>query len=280
MPRFEFPEDAAGALARSAKYQLWRTRPPGAFGQPDACRPDEAAALLAQAVAVGDGWLDPQRTAVLLNCYGIPVVATRIVHGPQKAVAAAVELGGPVALKAYVPSLRRKSSIGAVRLGLLGEVAVRTAAREIGEKVRRAGRRLDGLAVQPMATPGVELMAGVVVDQSFGPVIACGAGGPSGELLGDVAVRITPLSDLDAAELVRSLRTFPLLSGYDGATPCDVRAVEDVLLRLSALVEAHREIVEVEVHPLIAGPEGVQVVDAQIRVRDASPREPLASLRT
>ena len=94
--------------------------------------------------------------------------------------------------------------------------------------------------------PGVELIVGVVNDHSFGPVLACGAGGTTAELIKDVAVRITPVGDVDATEMLRSLRTFPLLDGYRGAPRCDLRAIEDVLLRVSALVEAHSEIVELD----------------------------------
>ena len=107
-------------------------------------------------------------------------------------------------------------------LGLNGASAVRAGVQEIEAAVAKSGHRLEGLIVQPMAASGVELLVGVVHDESFGPVIACGAGGTSVELLRDVAVRITPLSDLDAEEMLRSLRTFPLLDGYRGAAKCDL----------------------------------------------------------
>ena len=103
-----------------------------------------------------------------------------------------------------------------------------------------------------MVPDGVELIVGVVHDPSFGPVLACGAGGTTAELIKDVAVRITPVSDLDAKEMLRSLRTFPLLDGYRGAPRCDLAAIEDVLLRVSALVEAHPEIAELDLNPVIA----------------------------
>ena len=142
-----------------------------------------------------------------------------------------------------------KTDAGGVRLGLEGADAVRAAAAEIEHAVTRAGYRLDGLVVQPMAPPGVELIVGVVHDHSFGPVLACGAGGTTAELISDVAVRITPVTDLEAREMVRSLRTFPLLDGYRGAPRCDLAAIEDVLLRVSAMVEAHPEIVELDCNP-------------------------------
>jgi acyl-CoA synthetase (NDP forming) len=183
-----------------------------------------------------------------------------------------------VALKASASGLVHKTDAGGVRLGLDGADAVRAAAREIEHAVACSGHRLDGLVVQPMAPTGVELIVGVVHDHSFGPVLACGAGGTSAELVSDVAVRITPVTDLEARAMVRSLRTFPLLDGYRGAPHCDLAAIEDVLLRVSAMVEAHPEIAELDCNPLIAGPESAVIVDARVRVETAAPPRPMPSL--
>ncbi len=156
--------------------------------------------------------------------------------------------------------------------------AVRAAAIEITTAVTRAGHELEGLVVQPMAPTGPELIVGVVNDGSFGPVLACGAGGTTAEVIKDVAVRITPVTDLDAREMLRSLKTFPLLDGYRGAARCDIEAIEDVLLRVSAMVEEHPEIVELDLNPLIATPDGAVIVDARVRVQDAPPEVPMPSL--
>jgi acetate---CoA ligase (ADP-forming) len=115
-----------------------------------------------------------------------------------------------------------------------------------------------------------ELLVGVVQDPNFGPLLACGAGGTSAELLSDLAVRITPITDIDAQEMLAGLRTFKLLTGYRGTPPCDLDAVHDVILRVSAMVEAHHEIVELDCNPVIAGPTGAVVVDARIRLQPAS----------
>jgi len=122
-------------------------------------------------------------------------------------------------------------------------------------------------------------LMGVVHDESFGPVIACGAGGTRAELLGDVAVRITPLTDLDARAMLRSLRMFPLLEGYRGSPPCDVAALEDALVRLSALVQAHPEVAELDANPVAAGPDGALILDARVRLSPPPPRRPQPSLR-
>jgi acetate---CoA ligase (ADP-forming) len=281
LPRYRFPEDAARALARAVEYGSWRQRPEGQVPDlPTACH-DEAAALLAAALADGPGphWLGPDEVARLLGCYGVPVAEWRLTRSPEEAGVAAAELGGPVALKAVAPRLVHKTEAHAVRLGLAGAEQVRTAATEMTEAVTAEGYAVDGYLVQRMVGDGVELLVGVVHDASFGPVIACGAGGTAVELLKDVAVRITPLTDLDAAEMVRSLQTFPLLEGYRGAPKADVAALEDLLLRISALVEAHPEISELDCNPVKVLPEGAVVIDTRVRVEAANPPLPLAACR-
>ena len=210
----------------------------------------------------------------------MPLIATRIVANADEAVAAAAELGGPVALKASAPGLVHKTDAGGVLLGLDGAEQVRAAAPRSRMPWHARGLRLDGLIVQPMAPDGVELIVGVVHDHSFGQVLACGAGGTTAELIKDVAVRITPVTDLDAHEMLRSLQTFPLLDGYRGAPRCDLGAIEDVLVRVSALVDRHAEIIELDCNPLIAGPDGASIVDARIRVEAAAPPLPVPSLGT
>jgi acetyl coenzyme A synthetase (ADP forming)-like protein len=281
LPRYRFPEDAARALVRTVDYADWRQRPEGRVAELPEARPDEAAALLAAALADGPGpsWLAPHEVARLLACYGLPVAEWRLTGSPEEAGAAAVELGGPVALKAVAPRLVHKTEAHAVRLHLTGPDQVRTAAAEMAEAVAAEGYTVDGFLVQRMVGEGVELLVGVVHDASFGPVIACGAGGTAVELLKDVAVRITPLSDADAAEMVRSLATYPLLDGYRGAPRADVAALEDLLLRVSALVEAHPEIAELDCNPVKVLPDGVIVVDARVRVEAATPPLPLAARR-
>ena len=278
MPSFEFPEHAAQALAHAARYGRWRARTPGVIPQLAGPRPEEAAAVIAEALAEGAGWLGPERIDALLGCYGLPLIPSRVVQSARQAVAAARELGYPVALKALAAGLVHKSEAGGVRVALDGPEAVREGVRAIMDAVASSGHRLDGLLVQPMAHPGVELLMGVVHDESFGPVIALGAGGTSAELLADVAVRITPLTDVDASEMLHSLRSFALLEGYRGAPACDLAAVTDALLRLSALVEDHPQVAELDLNPVVASPRGVAIVDARIRLQAAPPSPPLPSL--
>jgi acyl-CoA synthetase (NDP forming) len=123
-----------------------------------------------------------------------------------------------------------------------------------------------------MVEGGVEMIVGVVGDAVFGPVIACGAGGVEAELINDVSVRLSPLTEPDAREMLRSLATFPLLTGYRGAPKVNLESLEQLLLRTSAMVDAHHEIVELDLNPVIASPDGVRTVDARLRVEAVAPR--------
>ena len=223
-------------MADAVRHGRWRAREEGRFVHPSGTRREQAAAIISAALASGAGWLSPAHVGELLDCYGLPLVPTLSVADPEQAVEAAARLGVPVALKATATGLVHKSDAGGVLLGLEGADAVRAAALQIEAAVTRAGHGLKGLVLQPMAPEGIELIVGVVNDRSFGPVLACGAGGTAAELVNDVAVRITPVTDLDAHEMVRSLKTYPLLEGYRGAPGADIAAIEDVLLRVSAMV--------------------------------------------
>jgi acetyl coenzyme A synthetase (ADP forming)-like protein len=276
--RFRLPEDAVRALAQAVEHHRWLARPAGVVSEPSGCRPDEARQIIATAIASGAGWLSTTDLLALLDCYGIPFLRTEIAATAADAVTIAARLGGAVALKAIAPGLLHKSDVGGVILDLDGPDAVSTAAEEIRSALASAGYELEGLIVQQMAPSGVELIVGVVHDPSFGPVVACGAGGTAAELLGDVAVRITPLSDLDASELVRSLRTFPLLDGYRGAPRLAVAGVEDVLLRVSAMVDRHPEIAELDLNPLIVTQDGVYASDARLRLQPPAPERPIGAI--
>ncbi len=278
VPSYAFPEAAARAVSLAVRHAHWRVRDAGTVPSFEGIRSVEAAALISRELAREGEWLPPEAVAELLGYFGLPLIGTRVVPDAEQAVAAASELGFPVALKASATGLVHKTDAGGVRLGLGDPEAVRTAAAEIAEAVARAELSLDGLVVQPMAPSGVELIVGVVHDHSFGPVVACGAGGTTAELIKDVSVRLTPLTDLDAHEMLRSLKTFPLLDGYRGAPRCDVAAIEEVLLRVGLMVDAHPEIAELDCNPLIAGPGGAVIVDARVRLETAAPARPVPSV--
>jgi acetyl coenzyme A synthetase (ADP forming)-like protein len=278
IPSYRFPEDAARALAHAARYGAWRRTPEGRIPSFPDVRRDEAAGLIAAALADGPRWLAPDETARLLGCYRLSLAEWRMGEDPEEAARAAAEIGGPVALKAVSPSLVHKTEAGAVRLSV-PQVDVADVARRVGEEVRRAGHAVERFFVQRMVPAGVELIVGVVHDPVFGPVVACGAGGTVVELLKDISVRITPLTDRDAQEMVRTLATYPLLEGYRGGPRANVPAVEDLLLRVGALVEDHPAVAEMDLNPVMAIPERAVVVDARIRVEMPPPPLPLAARR-
>jgi acetyl coenzyme A synthetase (ADP forming)-like protein len=277
-PRYGFPEDAARALSRVARYGEWLRAPEGAVPAFPDVRRGEAADVVERALGAGPGWLAPSDIAALFSCYGLPLVETAMAASAAEAGSAALGIGGPVVLKAVSPTVLHKTEAGAVVVGLSGEAEVRAAAAAMQARLANAGHDVDGFVVQREVSGGVELLAGVTSDPLFGPLVACGAGGTAVELVHDVAVRITPLTDRGAAEMVRSLRTFPLLDGYRGAPKTDVRAVEEILLRLSALVEAHPEVAELDCNPVLALPEGAVVVDARVRLAPAPLGRPWPAL--
>jgi acyl-CoA synthetase (NDP forming) len=242
-------------------------------------RRDEAAAVVARALASGTDWLAPDAIEQLARCYGLPLVAGQLVDTPAQAARAAAELGGAVALKAVAPGLVHKTDAGAVRLALRGRTAVLRAAREMKQSLHAAGHALTGFHVQRMAPPGAELLVGVTSDPQFGPVIACAAGGTAVELLADAAIRLAPLSERDVHEMPRSLATFPLLDGHRGAPRMDVDALEDVLRRVSALADDLPAIAELDCNPVLLSHRGAAIVDMRVRVRPTPAPAPIGSLQ-
>jgi acetyl coenzyme A synthetase (ADP forming)-like protein len=277
VPHYPFPEEAARALSLAARLGQWRAIPDEPPADLEGVDRDRALAVVATALADGPGWMTAAGVGDLLGCYRIPMVETLIATSPGDAGRQATKLGSAVALKAIAHGVLHKSDAGAVRLNLKGERAVTRAAQEMAAILEKAGHHATGFQVQAMAAAGVEMLVGVVQDQHFGPVLACGAGGTTTELLKDVAVRITPITRGEAGRMVRSLKTFPQLDGYRGAPRADVDALEDVLLRVSALVEAHAEIAEMDLNPLIVHPAGAVVVDARIRLDIGAPKPPIGA---
>lgn len=197
---------------------------------------------------------------------GLPVVETRLAKTPEDAVAIANELGYPVALKIVSPQITHKSDVGGVRLNVADARGVVLAFEEIVNNARRAvpEATIEGVSVQRMAKPGVEVIIGMTKDPQFGPVLMFGLGGVLVEVLKDVAFRIVPLAPRDAKQMIREIKGYPLLEGYRGQPPCDVSALEQMLLKLSEFVDAHPEIAELDLNPVFAYPDGAVAVDARV----------------
>ena len=273
VPAFASPEPAARALSRAAAYSEWRRRPPGAVPPLAGFDADSARQTVGDFLAghPEGGWLTADEITAVLRAIGVPVLETVTVADATRAGTEAARLGFPIVLKAAGPDLVHKSDVGGVRLGLDSADAVEVAYREMAERI---GPAMTGALVQRMAAPGVETIVGVVLDPLFGPLVMFGMGGVATELLKDRAFRILPLTDSDAAELVRSLRASPLLFGYRGAPTVDVAALEDVLQRVARLAALVHEVAELDFNPVIVSPSGVAIVDARIRVAPALPEPP------
>jgi acyl-CoA synthetase (NDP forming) len=237
-------------------------------------RSDEAAAILAEALERGRDWLDAEACLRLLDCYGVAMPASIPAADPEAAGEAAKTLGGSVALKAHGPRILHKTELGAVRAGLAGAEEVAGAAVAMDEALTAAGVERETFLVQRMVDGGVELLVGVAADPVFGPVVACGAGGTAVELLGDVSVRVCPLSVADGEEMVRSLAIFPMLTGFRGLPPVDLDGLTELVLRVGALADAHREIAELDLNPVIATAQGALAVDARVRLATPSSARP------
>lgn len=278
VPVYQFPETAAIAIARAARYGEWRSRPESARAELTNVRRETAGAIVANALQRGEGWLTPGEVADLLACYGLPMVEQRFVTTPDEAAEAARAIGGAVALKVVAPNVLHKTEAGGVRLKLRDPEKVRAAANEMFDRLAAHGQPPTGFIVQRMAERGVEMILGVVHDPQFGPVVACGAGGTQVEVLRDVAVRLTPISPAEASEMIRALKTYPLLDGFRGGKKFDVAALEDALLRVSALVDDIPQIAELDCNPLVVTEQGGQILDARVRVAVIEPR-PLLGVR-
>jgi acyl-CoA synthetase (NDP forming)/RimJ/RimL family protein N-acetyltransferase len=273
IPAYAYPESAARALGHAARYGTWRARVPGQIPELGDLRPADARALISGFLerSPDGGWLSPAQTAELLACYGIALVATSPVTSEEAAVTAAAQLGGPVVLKADVPGLVHKSDAGAVQLDLHGPDEVRAGYRALAE---RFGTRMPAAIMQPMVTGGTEVIIGVVQEPVFGPLVVFGLGGVATDVLGDRSARLTPLTDTDAAALIRSIRAVPLLLGHRGAPAADLAALQDILMRVSRLADDLPQVAELDLNPVIARPDGAHVVDTRVRVLPAQPADP------
>jgi acyl-CoA synthetase (NDP forming)/RimJ/RimL family protein N-acetyltransferase len=250
VPSYPSVEEAVRALGRVAAYAAWRRESPGRVPQLS-----DVDIQAAREVVAGRAPAE-----VLLTAYGIPVVPSRVVTGTGAVEAAARELGYPVALKVAEPALRHRQDLGAVRLDLADAEEVRRAGAELA---RLFGADLE-VIVQPMVAPGVSCVIEAVEDRSLGPIVGFGPGGAVGELLGDQAWRAAPLTDRDAAALVREPGFAPLLFGYRGAAMVDTGALVDLLLRVGQLIDEHPEIRHLALNPVLARPSGVSVLDATV----------------
>jgi Acyl-CoA synthetase (NDP forming) len=256
LPLFRTVEEAVRALARIARYAAWRRSPIGTLPDLPSVSTVEGRAVVARQGPVSE----------LLAAYGISTLATVAASSVEEVVAAAATLGYPLVVKAADPHLRMRTDLGAVRLDITDEPTLRQAYVDV------AARFGPDVLVQPMVTHGVPCVVDVVDDPSFGPVVGFGVGGIATDLLGDRAWRVAPLTDVDAAALVRAPRAAALLTGYRGAPPADLSALEDLLLRVGRLADENPGVKRLTLSPILAHSAGLTVVHASVVYGDPSPR--------
>jgi acetate---CoA ligase (ADP-forming) len=272
IPGYRFPESAVRALAAMHRHRLWLERPEGRVLEFDVDR-ETVRGIIEAARAEGRAKLGEADVLAVLRAYGIPVAETRIARSAAESAVAADEIGYPVVMKVVSPAIVHKSDVGGVRVGLRDAGEVRRAWAEMVEEIpRRAGvepAALEGILVQRMAPRGKEVIVGVQADPVFGPLLMFGLGGIYVEALRDVVFRLHPLTDVDAREMVRSIRGARLLEGIRGEPPVDLAAIEELTQRISQLVGDHPEIQELDVNPWIALERGGVAVDGRIRLAPA-----------
>jgi acyl-CoA synthetase (NDP forming)/GNAT superfamily N-acetyltransferase len=259
VPSYPSPERAAAALARVTRYARWRAQPVGEFVTPDGVDTERARQVVARLGSGGRRELSDTESIELLSCYGITVTDFRRVDGPDAAVAAADELGYPVTLKAVGDRWRHRTDLVGVRLDLGAPAGVR---RAHGDLARLTGQ--GEVYVQRMAPKGVSCVLEVVDDPSFGSLLSFGLSGMATELLGDRAFRVIPVSDQDAAALVRAPRAAPMLAGYRGTEPARLTALEDLVLRVGRIAEDLPELRSLRLGPVLASVDGAFVTSAAV----------------
>jgi acyl-CoA synthetase (NDP forming)/RimJ/RimL family protein N-acetyltransferase len=261
VPSYDSPETAVRALVKAVTHAAWRRRPVGAL--PDLDDVDVAAAREVARSALSDVErcvLDDEQTRRLMDTLGVRVWPGVRAGSLRAALLAARRIGWPVAVKAADDGLRRRVDLGGVRLDVGGERDLRAAYDAIS-------RLTSGeVIVQRMAPPGVAVSVESVEDPSFGALVSVGVGGIATELLGDRAYRAVPLTDVDAAEMVRSLRAAPLLLGWRGADPVDIASLEELLLRVSTLLDEVPEVAQLRLGSVLVGAAGVAVLEAYAEV--------------
>ncbi|MEV7441260.1 GNAT family N-acetyltransferase [Streptomyces sp. NPDC091204] len=270
IPSYPAAERAVRALAEAVRYGQWRRGLAEGGHVPEFEDVDEAgaAAQLAGLLAdVDDGavlTLGEWDARELLARYGITVRSALPAPSADAAVRAAGILGYPVALKTTAPHLRHRADLGGVRLDLANEAGLRRSYEELTDLLGKPAELQP--VVQAMVPRGVDTVVSSVIDPAAGAVLSFGLAGVASELLGDTAHRLVPATDRDAAGLIRSIRAAPLLFGWRGSDPVDTPALEELLLRLSRLVDDHPEVIGVSLEPVVVAAEGLSVLSATVRV--------------
>jgi acetyltransferase len=274
VPCYPFPEEAVSALARAVEYSENLRKPAGTFPKLEGIERGKARRIIEKAMTENSQrpfWLSVPETYDLLGCYGIRLAPMAVAKTAAEAADAAAKMGFPVVVKLVSATITHKTDVGGVVIGLRSKNDVKKAFDTIHGHLVKLGREneMQGVMVQRMVMDGIETIVGVTQDPSFGPLMMFGAGGIYAELLKDVTIRLPPLTDLDAREMIKSIKMAKMLEGYRDTPAADTEAVEDLLLRLSAMVEDIHQISELDFNPVKVMPKGAGywVVDARIMLK-------------
>jgi acetate---CoA ligase (ADP-forming) len=273
VPSFTFPEASAIAIAKACEYGEWLQKPKGVIPNLSGIDKNKALSIIKTAKKKDPArplWLDAESVNALLKCYGVNTVPSRVAASAEEAARVSADLGYPVALKLFSRTITHKTEVGGVILNLTSGEQVKAAFRKMKEGLEAMGKggEMQGVTIQPMIATGTEMIVGVTQDPSFGPLMLFGMGGVYTELFKDVSMRIHPLTDIDAGEMVRSVKAYQLLEGWRGSKKQDIASLEELLLRISAMIEDIEEVRELDLTPVRvqeAG-KGYVVLDARILV--------------
>lgn len=273
VPSFAFPESTAGALSRALEFSQRLKKPTGRVPEFSDIDKEKAEGIIRFALEKSGQdrvWLDAESILGLLNCYGIKFVTLKLAKTPAEAAAAAEEVCFPVAVKILSSTISQKTDVEGVILDCRSRGEVEKAFVRIGDNLQRIGKPEDmqGVIIQKMVQGGIEVIVGVTQHPAFGPLIMFGLGGVYAELFKDVTFNIHPLTDLDAHDMVRAVKAYQLLEGWRGSRRADIPSIEDLLLRISALVENHPQVLEMDLNPVkvLSDGNGYLVVDGRILV--------------
>lgn len=272
IPSYPFPEDAVRALSKVVEYSEWKKKPLGNYIRPKDIDRLSAISLVSKRLKEGVEWLSLEDCINILSYYKIPFVKTFICKNIEEVREKSKDLKGSFALKAVGKDIIHKTELGAVKLNVKPEELYYEAIK-MKENLISKGKSVDSFVIQDMITGGVETIVGVTHDPLFGPLVACGLGGIATELIKDVSVRLTPLSDRDMDEMIKELKMFPLLNGYRGGKRYDIESFKDIISKVATLVEDIPEIIEMDLNPVFLMEEnkGAKVVDARIRIGKIRP---------
>jgi len=269
IPSYSYPENAALALSAAERYGRWQQRPRGSVFTFDSFTQTAIRAVIGRVLETHHTpvWLEPADLATVLRLAGVEFAASELAT-PEDAAETAERMGYPLVAKVQSTRVIHKSDVGGVIMGLRSREDVAAAVDVLRERMQRIGVPLEQVLLQREVHGGVEALVGVTTDPTFGPLLVCGLGGVLVELLRDVSFRLSPVSDIDAEEMIAKLRSSKLLEGYRGSPPGDRKALTEVIQRVSALVELVPELRELDLNPVkvLEPGQGAIVVDGRLRI--------------